>query len=79
MDPRKLSTGAHLVRVSLIGLNFVISILVGLALGWGVQQLWHWGHWVIIVGILLGIVTGYYLLFDDLRKLNAQSEKGFRK
>ena len=74
MDPRKLSTSANLLRLSTLGLNFALSIFVGLFLGWGINKLFHWGSWVIIVGMLLGIISSYVLLFEDLKKLNAPPE-----
>ncbi len=70
MDPRKLSTGANLLRLSTLGLNFALSIFVGLFLGWGLNRLFHWGTWVIVVGMILGVVSSYVLLFEDLKKLN---------
>jgi F0F1-type ATP synthase assembly protein I len=70
MDPRKLSTGADLVRLSVLGLNFSLSIFVGAGLGWGAMRLFNLGSWAFIVGMLLGIVASYVLLFEDLRALN---------
>jgi F0F1-type ATP synthase assembly protein I len=70
MDPRKLSTSANLLRLSTLGINFALSIFVGLFLGWGANYLFHWGTWVIIVGMILGVVSSYVLLFEDLKKLN---------
>ena len=73
MDKRKLSTGANLLRLSTLGLNFALSIFVGLFLGWGINKLFHWGPWVIIAGMLLGIVTSYVVLIEDLKALNSTS------
>lgn len=70
MDPRKLSTSANLLRLSTLGLNFALSIFVGLFLGWGVNRLFHWGTWVIVAGMILGVIASYVLLFEDLKKLN---------
>ena len=72
MDPRKQSTSANLLRLSTLGLNFALSIFVGLFLGWGANKLFHWGSWVIMVGMLLGIVSSYVLLIEDLKKLYSQ-------
>jgi len=70
MDPRKLSTSANLLRLSTLGINFSLSIFAGLFLGWGANKLFHWGNWLIIAGMLLGVISSYVLLFDDLKKLN---------
>lgn len=71
MDPRKLSTGANLLRLSTLGINFALSIFVGLFLGWGINRLFHWGNWVIVAGMVLGIISSYVLLFQDLKDLNS--------
>lgn len=70
MDPRKLSTSANLLRLSTLGLNFAFSIFIGAGLGWGAMKLFHVGAWAFIVGMLLGIVASYVLLFEDLKALN---------
>ncbi len=70
MDPRKLSTSANLLRLSTLGINFSLAVFVGLFLGWGANKLLHWGSWLIIAGMLLGVISSYVLLFEDLKKLN---------
>ncbi len=74
MDPRKLSTSANLLRLSTLGINFAFSIFAGLGLGWGATKLFHLGDWAIIVGMILGIVSSYVLLIQDLKDL--QPPKG---
>ena len=73
MDQRKLSTGANLLRLSTLGMNFALSIFVGLFIGWGVHKLFHLGNWVIVAGMILGVVSSYVLLFQDLKTLNSPS------
>jgi F0F1-type ATP synthase assembly protein I len=77
MDQRKLSTGANLLRLSTLGMNFALSIFVGLFMGWGVHKLFHLGNWVIIAGMILGIISSYVLLFQDLKALNAPADDKF--
>ena len=72
MDQRKLSTSANLLRLSTLGLNFALSIFMGLFLGWGADKLFHWGSWVIIAGMFLGVVTSYVILIEDLKALNSK-------
>jgi F0F1-type ATP synthase assembly protein I len=74
MDQRKLSTGANLLRLSTLGMNFALSIFVGLFMGWGVHKLFHWGNWVIVAGMILGVISSYVLLFQDLKTLNPSSD-----
>jgi F0F1-type ATP synthase assembly protein I len=73
MDQRKLSTSANLLRLSTLGINFALSIFAGLFIGWGINKLFHWGSWVIMAGMVLGIVSSYVLLFEDLKTLNSPS------
>ena len=69
MDKGKLSTGANLLRLSTLGINFSLSFFAGLGMGWGVKKLFHTGDWVIFVGMLVGIVGSYFLLIGDLKSL----------
>jgi F0F1-type ATP synthase assembly protein I len=73
MDQRKLSTSANLLRLSTLGMNFALSIFVGLFMGWGVHKIFHLGTWVIVAGMLLGVISSYVLLFEDLKALNSSS------
>ncbi len=73
MDQRKLSTSANLLRLSPLGMNFALSIFVGLFMGWGIHKLFHWGTWVIVAGMLIGVISSYVLLFEDLKALNTSS------
>jgi hypothetical protein len=34
----------------------------------------HLGDWVVIVGVLFGIVASYVILFEDLKKLNKEMD-----
>jgi hypothetical protein len=43
-------------------------------LGLLAQKLFHLGGWVVIVGLLFGIVTSYVVLFQDLKALNQDNE-----
>ncbi len=75
MDPRKLSTGANLLRISTLGLNFVFCTFAGLGLGWVLQYFFHLGDWVMMAGLFLGIITSYIVLFEDLKALNRDMRK----
>jgi F0F1-type ATP synthase assembly protein I len=73
MDQRKLSTSANLLRLSTLGINFSLSVFAGLFMGWGLNKLFHWGTWVIVAGMIVGVIASYVLLFEDLRTLNANT------
>jgi F0F1-type ATP synthase assembly protein I len=70
MDKGKLSNGATLLRLSTLGITFVICTFVGLGLGLLAKRFLHLGDWVIIVGLVFGIVTSYVVLFQDLKEIN---------
>jgi F0F1-type ATP synthase assembly protein I len=55
-------------------MNFALSIFVGLFMGWGVHKLFHLGNWVIMAGMILGIISSYVLLFQDLKALNTSAD-----
>jgi len=75
MDKRGLSTSANLLRLSTLGINFVLCTFAGLGLGWVFKKLFHLGDWVMIVGLLFGVVTSYVVLFKDLKTLNQNPKK----
>lgn len=56
-------------------MNFALCTFAGFFIGWGINKLFNWGPWVIIAGIILGIVSSYVLLFEDLKALNASTDK----
>jgi F0F1-type ATP synthase assembly protein I len=75
MDQRKLSTGANLLRLSTLGINFVLCTFAGLGLGLLLKKFLHLGGWVILVGFLFGVIASYFVLFEDLRSLNSGPKK----
>jgi F0F1-type ATP synthase assembly protein I len=72
MDKGKLSTGANLLRVSTLGINFVLCIFAGFGLGWLAQKYLHLGGWAVIAGFLFGVLASYITLFQDLKRLNKE-------
>lgn len=72
MDKGKLSASADLLRLSTLGLNFVLCNFAGVGAGWLLNHYCGVGDWVVIVGLLLGIAAGYRVLVEDLKKLNAK-------
>ena len=72
MDKGKLSASADLLRLSTLGLNFVLCNFAGVGIGWLLNHYCGVGDWVIIAGLFLGIVAGYRILVEDLKKLNAK-------
>jgi hypothetical protein len=76
MDKRGLSAGAHLLRVSTLGINFALSPFVGAGLGWAAH---HWlgaGKGAILAGFFLGLLAGSWLLVKALRGLGREEKRG---
>jgi F0F1-type ATP synthase assembly protein I len=55
-------------------MNFALSIFAGLFIGWGINKLFHWGSWVIVAGMILGVISSYVLLFQDIKALNVPAD-----
>ncbi len=70
MDKGKLSTSANLLRLSTLGINFVLTTFLGAGAGWLLNRYLHWGAWVIIAGLLVGIFASYYLMIADVREIS---------
>ncbi len=70
MDKGKLSTSANLLRLSTLGINFVLTTFLGAGAGWLLNRYLHWGPWVIIAGLLVGIFASYYLMIADIREIS---------
>ena len=70
MDKGKLSTGATLLRLSTLGITFVGCTFAGLGLGLLAKKFLHLGDWVVVGGLVFGIIASYVTLFRDLGKLD---------
>jgi F0F1-type ATP synthase assembly protein I len=69
MDKGKLSTSANLLRLSTLGMNFVFTTFLGAGAGWLLNRYFHWGPWVIIAGLLVGVFSSFYLMIADIRAI----------
>lgn len=49
----------HLMQASTIGINLVLSTFVGLAMGYGLDSLFHTSPWLTIIFLVLGIIAGF--------------------
>ena len=49
-------------KLTQIALVLPVAVLLGWALGWGLDRLLH-RHWIYIVGIVLGTILGFVQLF----------------
>ena len=75
MDKGKLSNSANLLRLSTLGINFVLCTFAGLGLGLLAKRFLHFGDWVMMAGLFLGIVASYWVLLEDLKALRGGPPK----
>ena len=58
----------QLWEASTVGLNLVLSTFVGLAIGYGLDSLFHSSPWLTIIFLIIGIITGFLELFRIAKK-----------
>jgi ATP synthase protein I len=58
----------QLMQASSVGINLVLSTFVGLAMGYGLDSLFHTSPWLTIIFLILGIIAGFRELFRMARK-----------
>jgi ATP synthase protein I len=62
----------QLLEASTVGLNLVLSTFVGLAIGYGLDSLFHSSPWLTIIFLIIGIITG----FRELIRIAKKQENG---
>jgi len=60
---------------STVGLDFALSILVGLFGGRWLERKLHTGHWLTFVGLGFGIAAGIRTLLRALERANKDAEE----
>ena len=62
----------QLMQASTIGINLVLSTFVGLAIGYGLDSLFHSSPWLTIIFLILGIIAG----FRELLRIANKQDNG---
>ena len=62
----------QLMQASTIGINLVLSTFVGLAIGYGLDSLFHTSPWLTIIFLILGIIAG----FRELLRIANRQDNG---
>jgi ATP synthase protein I len=65
----------NLLQASTVGLNLVFSTFIGLAIGYGLDSLFHTSPWLMIIFFFLGIIAGFRELWRLARKEDNGSDK----
>jgi F0F1-type ATP synthase assembly protein I len=66
MDPRRISVGAHLLRLSTLGITVAFCIFLGLGIGLLLKKYLGWGDGAVIGGIILGVLAGFAEMVREL-------------
>lgn len=67
---------------SVMGLHLVSSTFVGLAMGYflgdWLDETFGWGvkPWAIMIFLILGIVSGFSMVIQDLKKIEREEKRG---
>lgn len=64
----------QLLQASSIGLNLVLSTFIGLAIGYGLDSLFHTSPWLTIIFLLIGIIAGFRELLRIAKKQDNGSD-----
>lgn len=64
----------QLLQASTVGLNLVLSTFIGLAIGYGLDSLFHSSPWLTIIFLILGIIAGFRELLRIAKKQDNGSD-----
>ena len=62
------------MRYANIGIEMMVSVLIGAFGGYGLDYLFHTRPWLMIVGFILGSVAGFRSLFRLLEQENRKKD-----
>ncbi|MBF0557557.1 MAG: AtpZ/AtpI family protein [Nitrospirae bacterium] len=68
--PEKSFIG-HLLDASSVGIQLVVSTIVGFLIGYGMDSLFHTSPWLTFIFLIIGIIAG----FRELLKIARKSDK----
>jgi len=57
-----------------MGLHIVSAIIVGLTIGYFLDDYFGTKPWLIMIFFLVGVVAGFKMVFEDFRKLQRREE-----
>ncbi len=57
-------------NLAMVGLQVAVGVGVGYAVGWWLDRRFGWGNKGVIIGSMLGLAGGLYLLIKDAIRIN---------
>jgi len=64
----------QLLQASTVGLSLVFSTFIGLAIGYGLDSLFHTSPWLTIIFLVIGIIAGFRELLRIAKKQDNGSD-----
>jgi len=78
--PQQSSSDAiDLWRLSGLGLEFVASIVGGGVIGWLLDRWLGTGPWLLVAGLLAGLLGGSYNFFRDAMAASRRAQAAYRR
>lgn len=53
-----------------MGLQMAVGVVLGLAVGWWLDNQYGWSPWGMTIGAMLGLASGMYLLIKEALRIN---------
>jgi len=60
----------QLARLSTIGIELAVSIVIGLAFGLYLDKKFDTSPWLTLIFLVLGIIAGYRNIFREIKKID---------
>ena len=73
-DQKPKGTLGEWMRYANIGIEMMVSVLIGAFGGYGLDHLFHTKPWLMIVGFILGSAAGFRTLFRLLEQENKKKD-----
>jgi ATP synthase protein I len=74
--PREPSSWKALAELSTVGMTLVLSTVIGLAGGYYADRWLGTTPWLLLSGLILGIVAGFVNLFRSVNKAKQEIDDG---
>ena len=78
LGPERGRTLRSLGALSAVGLSFVFAVIIGAALGYVLDRWLGSAPWLMLVGLLLGIASGFVNLFRAAGIFDREGEQAER-
>ena len=69
MEKKTGGTIGQLAKLSIIGIEMVVSTFIGLAIGIYLDNKFETAPWLTVVFLIIGIIAGFRNIFREIKKL----------